>query len=65
MSLVAINELRVGGIVTLAVAWGTQTRLRCPSCQHFTTGSDVVTCRCGALYLQIPGSTEYLVESLP
>jgi hypothetical protein len=65
MTLVAINDLRVGGTVTLAVAWGTQTRLRCPSCQHFTTGASVVTCRCGALYQQIPDSAEYLVESLP
>ena len=58
-------DLRVGATVSLVVTWGTQQRLRCPSCHHYTSGAAVVFCGCGALYSQIDGTTNYRVESLP
>ena len=58
-------DLRVGGTVSLMVTWGTQQRLRCPNCQHYTSGAAVVFCRCGALYNKIDGTANYRVESLP
>ena len=61
-----VCDLRIGGIVALSVAWGTQTRLRCPRCQHFTGGAhSTVVCGCGAVNRKIVDAAHYRVESLP
>jgi hypothetical protein len=65
MTTTLVHDLMVGGVVSLEIAWGTQRRLRCPSCQHFTSGFSVVFCRCGAVYNKIDDSPQYRVELLP
>lgn len=62
---VVTYNLRIGEVVFPVVIWGSQQRLRCPACQHFTVERPVVTCRCGAVYHQIGDTTDYLVEALP
>lgn len=57
--------LRIGGVVSLLVAWGSQQRLRCPVCGHFTREAVAVKCLCGAVYRRIAQTSDYLVETLP
>lgn len=60
------RDLREGGIVSLVVTWGSQSRHNCPNCQRFTSGGSVVQCRgCGAVYRRIQDTTDYFVEVLP
>lgn len=56
--------LAVGSLVSLAVVWGNQSRLRCVSCQRFMAASANHRCPCGAVYAPVPDSDHYLVEAL-
>lgn len=55
--------LPVGSIVNISVAWGHQSRLKCPCCTRFLPKADRIECRCGAVYLALPTGYHLVVNA--
>jgi rRNA maturation endonuclease Nob1 len=52
----------VGDVVTLALTWGTQRRLKCPACKRYIHDADETAClSCGRAYSRVDGDDYRMV----
>jgi hypothetical protein len=56
--------VEVGETYDLRVSWGTQERIKCPGCSKYCKPALEVSCRCGAVFTQMPERGHYQIVRL-
>lgn len=58
------DSVGIGEVYDLRVTWGNQQRIKCPGCSKYCKPALEISCRCGAVFTQMPEQGHYQIVRL-